>query len=676
MGTLKLTAQQDHLEKVARTSDPIKAISEFIWNGLDANATEISIDLALNPLGGIQTITVSDNGTGISKRRAEEDFANLGDSWKKSARTTIGKRALHGKEGRGRLRFFSLANAAIWKSTYRENDQLTDIEIRIDAASLGKCEVSDPARSTNPSTGTRVELINLKSPLDWLASKAAFLELSAVFAPYLLRYPNVEINYNGTRIRPSDAIYLSTELPRDIVICPSRTITDLSITVVEWNSHVEARRIHLGGENGIVLGSQPANVTAPGFEYSAYAYSTFFQEIADANLLEIDSLTDPDFAKILIYVRDQLTDYFRKRQADNSRGLIDKLKTEGAYPYVGEPRDEIERKERQVFDIATYAVSSYSREFGRADTSLKKMTLTLLKEAVRHNPDSLSTILRAVVNLPKARQDEFSSLLEKTGLGNIISASSLIADRVVALEILREIAFNPEHRERVRERGELDVIVRDNTWIFGEQFHITLAESGLTKVMERVAQDLAAKTSRKVRKPNGAIGRLDNFLGRVIPQPDSNKREYLVIELKRPSISVGRKELDQLEDYVSAIKSQPDYLHTDTFWSFFLITGEYHPTIKDRITQKERPPGLFLDSPNSQVWVKTWSELIRECESRLSFIQEKLRVEISAEEINAKILALRSSVLKERTDEKRPSSNTKPSPRGKGLPGEESPPAP
>lgn len=675
MGTLKLTAQQDHLEKVARTSDPIKAISEFIWNGLDADATEVSIELASNPLGGIQAIIISDNGSGISKRRAGEDFSNLGDSWKKSAKTTMGKRALHGKEGRGRLRFFSLSNAAIWKSTYRENDQLQDIEIRIDAASLGKCEVSEPSPSNSSSTGTRVELINLKGALDWLASNLAFLELSAVFAPYLLRYPHVQINYNGTKIRPSDAIYLSAELPRSPVVCPNRTITDLSITVVEWNSHVEERRIHLGGENGIVLGSQPANVTAPGFEYSAYAYSAFFQEIADANLLEIDNLTDPDFARLLSSIRDRLTDYFRRRQADNSKGLIDKLKSEGAYPYEGEPRDEIEQKERQVFDIATYAVSSYSRDFGRADTSLKKMTLTLLKEAVRHNPDSLSTILRAVVNLPKARQDEFSSLLEKTGLGNIISASSLIADRVVALEILKEMVFNPEHRKRVRERGELDVIVRDNTWIFGEQFHITLAETGLTKVMERVAQELASKAPRKVRKPNGAIGRIDNFLGRIIPQPDSNKREYLVIELKRPSIPVGRKELDQLEDYVSAIKSQPDYLHTNTFWSFFLITGEYDPTIQDRVTQKERPPGLFLDSPNSQVWVKTWSELIRECESRLSFIQNKLRVEISADEINAKILALRSSVLKEETDEKRTSSINKSRPRPK-PPGEEHPSAP
>ena len=35
----------------------------------------------------------------------------------------------------------------------------------------------------------------------------------------------------------------------------------------------------------------------------------------------------------------------------------------GVYPYEGDPRDEVERRERQVFDIATHAVSSYSRDF-------------------------------------------------------------------------------------------------------------------------------------------------------------------------------------------------------------------------------------------------------------------------------------------------------------------------
>jgi hypothetical protein len=273
------------------------------------------------------------------------------------------------------------------------------------------------------------------------------------------------------------------------------------------------------------------------------------------------------------------------------------------------------------------------------------MTLTLLREAIRHNPDALSIILRAVVNLPKFRQDEFSSLLQKTELGNIITASSLIADRVTTLQVLSSMVFSPQHRSTVKERGELDAVVRDNTWLFGERFHITLPEAGLTRVMERVAEELGSgRAPRRVRKPDGATGRLDCFLGRSVPHPDQNRREFIVVELKRPSLKIGREELNQLEDYVKALKSQPDFARTDTYWSFYLVTGEYDPAISDRITQKDRPVGLFLENENSRVWVKTWSELIRECEGRLQFIQDKLRVEVSGEEIEQRIAVLRTSL--------------------------------
>jgi hypothetical protein len=646
MTTLSLIAKQDYLEKVARTRDPIRAISEFVWNALDADATSISVEFGMNVLGGIQEIVIRDNGVGINHTQAARDFGRLGDSWKRTShRSPKLQRALHGKEGRGRLRFFSLAEKGRWRSVFKDKAGMQELVIEILAGALEKCDVSDPSASSCTDTGTVVELAPLKETFDWLLGREAFLEFNAVFASYVLQYPGVSISYNGRAIDPADTILQSYEFPKQTIVGPHRRVEDLSLKVIEWNSATESRKIYLGGETGIVLGSQAAHVQAPGFEFSAYANSTFFQEMADANLLELDDLSDPDFTFVMEHIRDRLGDYFRQRQAERSRGLIEDLKSEGAYPYEGDPKDEVERRERDVFDIATYAVSSYSREFKRADTSLRKMTLTLLREAIRHNPDALSIILRAVVNLPKFRQDEFSSLLQKTELGNIITASSLIADRVTTLQVLSSMVFSPQHRSTVKERGELDAVVRDNTWLFGERFHITLPEAGLTRVMERVAEELGSgRAPRRVRKPDGATGRLDCFLGRSVPHPDQNRREFIVLELKRPSLKIGREELNQLEDCVKALKSQPDFARTDTYWNFYLVTGEYDPAISDRITQKDRPVGLFLENENSRVWVKTWSELIRECEGRLQFIQDKLRVEVSGEEIEQRIAVLRTSL--------------------------------
>lgn len=648
MSILTVKAQQDHLEKVASTRDPIRAISEFVWNALDADADAVSIELQRNALGGIEGITISDNGDGISHRRASQDFENVGASWKRQTLRTRLQRAMHGKEGQGRLRFFSLAFGAAWETVFEEKDQKFGLKILISADALRNAEVSDPVMlRDDATTGTVVRLSPLKESLDWLTSEEARGEFSAIFAPYLLQYPDVAITYDGRPIDPQATIDRAKEFPSESVVCPHRIVENLHIKVIEWKSSIGNRKIHFGSESGVVLGSQAANVTAPDFNFSAYAYSPFFQEIADANLLDFDGLSDPDFARVIEHIRAKLTDYFRTRHAERSSELINELRAAGVYPYEGDPRDEVERREREVFDIATHAVSSYSRDFKKADNSLKKITLTLLREAVRHNPESVSKILHAVFNLPKNKQDEFSGLLNKTELASIISASSLIADRIVSLEVLKGIVFDPKHRQTVKERGELDVLIRDNTWIFGENFHITLAERGLTKVMERVSEELALKwKGKRARKPDGRIGRVDSFLGRTVPHPDNNHREFLLLELKRPSLSVGRKELDQLEDYVNAIMGQPDFINTSTNWNFYLITGEYDDAVKQRVTQKDRPVGLFLEQSNSRVWVKTWADIIRECEARLDFVQQRLQVEVSAEEIEGRIADLKSSILR------------------------------
>jgi hypothetical protein len=648
MTTLNLQAKQDFLERDAASRDPIRAIAEFVWNALDADATNVQVILERNDLGGLGAIRIIDDGTGITASSAEHDFGNLGDSWKRDANRTGLGRAIHGKEGRGRLRFYSLAQRARWVTTTWSEEGLSSRTLEIHSKSLERCEVVEAKAPADDAPGTTVILTMLKDTFDALSSPDAYRQFSTLFAPYVLQYPNAEIWFNTFKVDPDITIHRWHDLPPMVVELPGRIIDDLKVKVIEWKSANETRQIHFGGEDGIVLGSQPAHVTAPGFEFSAYAYSAFFQEVADHNLLELDNLGEPDFLAVVGRIREALGDYFRGRMSENSLGVIQDLKDQGAYPYESEPRDEIERRERQVFDIATYAINSHSRDFSRAETSLKRMTLILLKEAIKHNPDDISTILQAVVNLGKAKQSEFSALLRKTQLGNIIGASSLVSDRVTTLEVLKGMVFDVKFRRTVKERGELDVLIRDNTWLFGEQFHLTMAESGLTKVMNRVAADLGAKRKghRKVTKLDGTSGRVDCFLGRSVPHADASKREYLLIELKRPLLKLGRKELDQVEDYVNAIRDEVEFTHTDTSWSFFLVASEFETEIHSRIYQKDRPHGLFLYGENFKFWIKTWAEVVRENEARLQFVQQKLQVEVSDEEIEQRIADLRQLVVK------------------------------
>lgn len=109
--------QPDFLERQTK-AEPVNAVSELIWNGLDADAAVVDVRLDYNELG-MTTITVSDNGHGIPRLDAPDLFTRLGGSWKKPGAPTKTKgRMLHGSEGRGRFKAFALGRVAEWRVTY------------------------------------------------------------------------------------------------------------------------------------------------------------------------------------------------------------------------------------------------------------------------------------------------------------------------------------------------------------------------------------------------------------------------------------------------------------------------------------------------------------------------------------------------------------------------------
>lgn len=61
------------MERIATAKRPVLAITELIWNALDADATLVDIDVQRNHVGGIDVIRVRDNGHGIrtGARRAQ-----------------------------------------------------------------------------------------------------------------------------------------------------------------------------------------------------------------------------------------------------------------------------------------------------------------------------------------------------------------------------------------------------------------------------------------------------------------------------------------------------------------------------------------------------------------------------------------------------------------------------
>ena len=145
--TLQIQVQDDHLARIAQTRKPILALAELIWNAVDADATHIDVTLIENDLNGLKAIEVSDDGHGISYAEADELFSRLGGSWKRSRLYSIEKkRILHGKEGRGRFRAFSLGRVVDWDVRAADSSgALQRYRISMIKDHLRRVEISDAA---------------------------------------------------------------------------------------------------------------------------------------------------------------------------------------------------------------------------------------------------------------------------------------------------------------------------------------------------------------------------------------------------------------------------------------------------------------------------------------------------------------------------------------------------
>lgn len=160
MGKIQISSKG--IEKTLRKFDYLQAISEYIWNGFDAQATVVDVKLHLNVLGGVDHIVISDNGYGIDRRELERKFTPFFESEKqidpeKRTRTTS---AMHGKNGIGRLTFHRFASDAKWKTTYVDGLLKNTYSIQIGANQLDAYEVSR-IKLTDGEPGTSVTFHNI-----------------------------------------------------------------------------------------------------------------------------------------------------------------------------------------------------------------------------------------------------------------------------------------------------------------------------------------------------------------------------------------------------------------------------------------------------------------------------------------------------------------------------------
>ncbi|PYX12794.1 MAG: DNA mismatch repair protein [Acidobacteria bacterium] len=623
---LEVQAQEDFVEKLA-AARPAQALAELLWNGLDAEATKVSVEADRGPIG-LTSIRVRDNGHGMAPEEAEGLFTSLGGSWKRGAKQSKnGKRMLHGEEGNGRFRALALGRVVEWNVTAANaSSQVVRYHITMIKDSARTFRLSEPT-PVEDGAEIGVEVIISEPYKDWNLEAAGLLqELNEIYALYLTDYPAALVTVSGTKLDPSGLIDVRRTFPLPPIPNGDRPPYPAELEVVEWTTQTE-RMLYLCNAGGFPLHRTAPGIHAPGYDFSAYLRSEYVSLLHDQGTLDLAEL-DPRLNEAVENAKGELREHFKARAIEQAQSLVDEWKAEQVYPYAEEPETSVQIVERKVFDIVAVNVATSLPDFQVQDQRNRRFQLRMLRQAVERSPEELQLIIGEVLGLSQRKQEELARLLKRTTLSAIISAAKMVGDRLDFLSGLETMLFDPDLKKNFKERTQLHRILAGNTWVFGEEFALTVDDQSLTEVLRQHLKAAGREIviNEPVKRLDDTAGIVDLMLSRGVPSNLENELDHLVIELKAPTVKVGPKEITQIKSYAFPIREDERFRGVPARWTFWLVANDMDEFAAQDVQQPGRPQGVLWESPDlrSRIWVRTWAQIIHDCKTRLKIFQKEL----------------------------------------------------
>lgn len=624
------------IQKNLKNIKPLDAICEYIWNGFDANATMIEVKLIENDFGILNQIVISDNGTGINYEELKNKFQPFNDSKKSSSLQKSNHSLPHGQKGIGRLTFFSFSQSARWDTIYRENNKNYEYYIFMNKNSLNQYGDNNEKQPVivDKKTGTsvtfdQVESLDKKDIIEKIKEEFFwFLELN--------KDNNFTIKVNEEKIDYSDYI----KQKKCIDITGFNCNEQYDIQFVQWNKKMgnEFSKIYYIGSDNIERFKETTklNKKSDQFFHSIYIKSNYFNDFHFTNEIDDDqsnlfpSKSDDEYKNLMNAINKFLTSYRYDFLKKTSSAYIEKLVEEKLYPeFDSNIIGNYQKKE--LDNLVKTLYSAQPKIFTGLSNDNKKITLQLLK-LIMDNGDKpeLFAVLKGIIDLEEEELAELSNILKYTSLNNITKTIKLLCDRQKVIQVLKEILFNKEFNSY--EVKHVQEIVENHYWLFGEQYNlITAAEpdfesalKGLIKVQTGIDERVDINHPDKNKEMDIYMLRQDRH---------GNVTENVVVELKRPKIKLGEKEVSQVKRYMRVIKSEPRFNAGNIKWTFYLMGNEFdnsgyiegelesHRNLGDQHLIHEQDNGM------TKIYVLKWSELFDSYSKKHDFLMEKLKLQ-------------------------------------------------
>jgi len=617
---------------------PEDSILEYIWNGFDADADNIRIKYHFQTkvdgvAFGYPNLEIYDDGYGWDIENIKET-----DFFLVSPKKSVPNKSLpQGKDGVGRFTFYSFAKKATWETVYKEKKYRLSLE----SETLDDYDLKKGSSSVSIEKGTKItfDVVSDKLTEDFLRNEL-IEAIKLEFCWFLKLYPNKNIYINNEKIDINNLISKEKKID-DFEIDNN----NFNLQLVQWKLKPtrEFSKYYFTNEKNIESFTKTTglNYQSDDFFHSVYIKSNFFNGIKSANdLAEEDANTLPFaskkenknkeiYKKLLEEIRKQL-EMMRKPFLEKlSKAKVKEWKEKNILPKVEEfglIQEEYEKIIKEVY-------VAVPQLFKNCNDDHKKIILRFFSSLLSlEEKDCILKILEQVYCLTQEERKSLAELLERTTLSNIIKTIKEVDSRLLILDTLENILFDNDKNKFTREVDHLQKILDENFWIFGEDYRLLAsAEGSIKKSLMTFKNKILRKEDEKINTKSRK--ELDLFIAKV--DETSKKINCIVVEIKRPSVVLGKKEYDQIYDYMNTIVKEPSCNGDKINWKFYLVGLDYSDYIEQQIdnvkTWGEKDEGLafVIDNKKAKLYIKKWSDIINvEQKSRYKYLQEKLNIEL------------------------------------------------
>jgi hypothetical protein len=600
-----------------------EALRQLVANSLDSGASRVDVGIHFNELDEPHRVVIMDNGCGIAPSEMSQAFGDVGVHMARSrtARETIGSR------GVGRFAVFCLAAQARWETVADSGAGLVRQTWTMEPGCRFIDVHDEPVSGVSTSTVVDMTLSH-RQDIQQLFSSVQRVRrtLFNSFAAYLARYEDeVSIWVNDERVDLQD--FVDERETEEISSHDAVPDARLHHMVLGQQVYQAAPSVLVFATHGATVSEEVLEDEAiPGRKYLGLVDSPYLSDLTNTSKSQLAAF-DSGFRALKEEASDRARGFIRKRQGDRAKDFLEWARSQPHYPYKETARTPVEHYRRQLYDGVLLAVEE-QYHIRRATASQQQLMFALTRQLLQS--ENLASVLTSVLGLKGEEVDRFASLLRRTSLSSVIAVANLLVDRLSFLNELEVLVYGSPARW-VKERSQLHRIIEGHSWIFGEQFHLMASDQTMHRLLLDVATATSDEDSESLIEVDPSLKDIpDLYLTSTKWNEGAKYHQHLVVELKRPSVRIAPRHVQQLQRYAVKIVENPVWSQRANShrFTFVLVSSEISDAVI-KTYQENEEPGLLsrpkLQHP-SELWALRWSDYLDRRREELKFLEAEIEI--------------------------------------------------